>query len=66
MSTTQPTIKEFFVKKREIIQGYLELLKKYEPKWGEAEQYSARKTRKVLNSQLNQLDTILIWCEGEG
>ncbi len=63
MSTTQPTIKEFFLKKKETIQGYLALLEKHEPKWGEAEQYSARRTRKALNNQLKELDRVISWCE---
>ena len=65
MSTTQPTVRDHFLKKREIIQGYLDLLKRHEPKWGEAEHYSAQKTRKVLNNQIEDLDEILSWCEEE-
>lgn len=63
MSNTQPTIRDHFFKQKETIQGYLTLLEKHEPNWGEAEYNTAIKTRKILNNQITELDEILSWCE---
>lgn len=64
MSVNQPTLSEHLNNQKETLQSYLVLLDNHEKSWGEAEHYSAKRTRRQLKEQLNELDRIISWCKG--
>lgn len=63
MSQNQPTALDILEQRKQTIHDYLNLLKKHEPNWNEPAKYSATKTRRYLNRQLNRLNEIISWVK---